>query len=183
MIYRENITIPVNPRTHRHVGYAFVTLSTSFEADRVISQLSGKEILERKTSIQRARAEEMKTLDTGTTSAEEGTFVTSDERMGGYRGDGNVEAEEEHEEDTAHEISRSVTPQDMQAAPPMSWNTVNTTKIRTTFKEGKSPANSAERLDQQPSPAHTEGSDSQGNIQMSTDTDLKQTQTLGQFPH
>ncbi|KAF3344275.1 Putative aspartic-type endopeptidase OPSB [Verticillium dahliae VDG2] len=46
----ESVSIPKNPRTDRPVGYAFVDLSTPTEAERAISELSGKEILERKVS-------------------------------------------------------------------------------------------------------------------------------------
>ncbi|KAI4869570.1 RNA-binding domain-containing protein [Hypoxylon rubiginosum] len=51
----ESVSIPKNPRTDRPVGYAFVDLSTPTEADRAIAELSGKEILERKVSVQLAR--------------------------------------------------------------------------------------------------------------------------------
>ncbi|XP_044722077.1 RNA recognition motif domain-containing protein [Hirsutella rhossiliensis] len=54
----ESVSIPKNPRTDRPVGYAFVDLSTPTEADRAISELSGKEILERKVSVQLARKPE-----------------------------------------------------------------------------------------------------------------------------
>ena len=40
------------------MGYAFVDLSTPTEADRAIAELSGKEILERKVSVQLARKPE-----------------------------------------------------------------------------------------------------------------------------
>ncbi|KAI0022769.1 hypothetical protein F4780DRAFT_167390 [Xylariomycetidae sp. FL0641] len=51
----ESVSIPKNPRTDRPVGYAFVDLSTPSEAERAIAELSGKEILERKVSVQLAR--------------------------------------------------------------------------------------------------------------------------------
>ncbi|KAI0152475.1 RNA-binding domain-containing protein [Hypoxylon sp. NC0597] len=51
----ESVSIPKNPRTDRPVGYAFVDLSTPTEAERAIAELSGKEILERKVSVQLAR--------------------------------------------------------------------------------------------------------------------------------
>lgn len=54
----EGVTIPKNPRTERSVGYAFVDLSTPTEAERAIAELSGKEILERKVSVQLARKPE-----------------------------------------------------------------------------------------------------------------------------
>lgn len=134
MSNRENVDIPVNPRTRRPVGYAFVTVSNSDEADRAMSQLSGNEILDRKVSIQRARADEMKAPDPGTTAAQEGASTTRDERMEGYHGIRSVEAEKEIEEDNIlRETSQIGSPQDVQAAPPMNWNAVNTTKIRTTL--------------------------------------------------
>ncbi|KAK7754085.1 hypothetical protein SLS62_003931 [Diatrype stigma] len=51
----ESVSIPKNPRTDRPVGYAFVDLSTPTEAERAIAELSGKDILERKVSVQLAR--------------------------------------------------------------------------------------------------------------------------------
>jgi RNA recognition motif-containing protein len=57
-LYSESTSIPKNPRTDRPVGYAFVDLSTPSEAERAISELSGKEILERKVSVQLARKPE-----------------------------------------------------------------------------------------------------------------------------
>lgn len=57
-LYSESTSIPKNPRTDRPVGYAFVDLSTPSEAERAITELSGKEILERKVSVQLARKPE-----------------------------------------------------------------------------------------------------------------------------
>lgn len=54
----ESTSIPKNPRTDRPVGYAFVDLSTPSEAERAIAELSGKEILDRKVSVQLARKPE-----------------------------------------------------------------------------------------------------------------------------
>ncbi|KAI1000208.1 hypothetical protein K3495_g7989 [Podosphaera aphanis] len=54
----ESISIPKNPRTDRPVGYAFVDLATPSEAERAITELSGKDILERKVSVQLARRPE-----------------------------------------------------------------------------------------------------------------------------
>eukprot|EP00249_Psilotum_nudum_P009667 c2207_g1_i1 orf=252-1253(-) len=51
----ESTSIPVNPRTNRPVGYAFVDLKSADEAQKAIDNLSGKEILERKVSVQLAR--------------------------------------------------------------------------------------------------------------------------------
>ncbi|KAL9610846.1 MAG: hypothetical protein Q9167_004486 [Letrouitia subvulpina] len=54
----ESTSIPTNPRTTRPVGYAFVDLSTADEAQKAIVELSGKEILDRKVSVQLARKPE-----------------------------------------------------------------------------------------------------------------------------
>jgi len=51
----ESTSIPVNPRTNRPVGYAFVDLKTPEEAEKAIENLSGQDILERKVSVQLAR--------------------------------------------------------------------------------------------------------------------------------
>ena len=54
----ESTSIPTNPRTTRPVGYAFVDLSSADDSQRAIADLSGKEILERKVSVQLARKPE-----------------------------------------------------------------------------------------------------------------------------
>ncbi len=54
----ETTSIPTNPRTTRPVGYAFVDLSTAEEAQKAITELAGKVILERKVSVQLARKPE-----------------------------------------------------------------------------------------------------------------------------
>lgn len=54
----ESASIPVHPRTNRPVGYAFVDVATAPEAQAAIAELSGKEILERKVSVQLARKPE-----------------------------------------------------------------------------------------------------------------------------
>jgi RNA recognition motif-containing protein len=51
----ESTSIPVNPRTNRPVGYAFVDLKTAEDATKAIDNLSGQDILERKVSVQLAR--------------------------------------------------------------------------------------------------------------------------------
>ena len=58
MSYRESTSIPTNPRTTRPVGYAFVDLVTADEAEKAIQELSGKQILDRKVSVQLARKPE-----------------------------------------------------------------------------------------------------------------------------
>ncbi|KUI54838.1 Single-stranded TG1-3 DNA-binding protein [Cytospora mali] len=69
----ESVTIPKNPRTERSVGYAFVDLSTPTEAERAIAELSGKEILERKVSVQLARKPEPNAEKTDANGEGEGT--------------------------------------------------------------------------------------------------------------
>ncbi|KAI4224584.1 MAG: hypothetical protein LQ349_007207 [Xanthoria aureola] len=54
----ETTSIPTNPRTARPVGYAFVDLTTADEAQKAITELSGKEIMDRKVSVQLARKPE-----------------------------------------------------------------------------------------------------------------------------
>lgn len=56
--HSESTSIPINPRTTRPVGYAFVDLSSADDSQRAIADLSGKEILERKVSVQLARKPE-----------------------------------------------------------------------------------------------------------------------------
>lgn len=67
----ESVSIPVNPRTSRPVGYAFVDLSAPSEAERAISELNGQTILDRKVSIQLARKPEAH--GEGATSGGEGS--------------------------------------------------------------------------------------------------------------
>ncbi|KAI4138753.1 MAG: hypothetical protein L6R39_006629 [Caloplaca ligustica] len=51
----DDLKIPVNPRTSRSLGYAFVTLSTADEAARAVEGLSGSQFADRKLSVQFAR--------------------------------------------------------------------------------------------------------------------------------
>jgi len=55
LCYSESTSIPVNPRTNRPVGYAFVDLQKAEDADKAIENLSGTDILDRKVSVQLAR--------------------------------------------------------------------------------------------------------------------------------
>ncbi|KAL3420402.1 RNA recognition domain-containing protein [Phlyctema vagabunda] len=85
----ESTSIPKNPRTDRPVGYAFVDLSTPSEAERAIAELSGKEILERKVSVQLARKPEAAGDKTeGATSGGEGSGVEGGRRRASGRGRG-----------------------------------------------------------------------------------------------
>ncbi|KAI4266991.1 MAG: hypothetical protein LQ337_008580 [Flavoplaca oasis] len=54
----ETTSIPTNPRTARPVGYAFVDLTTAEEAQKAIEALNGKDIMDRKVSVQLARKPE-----------------------------------------------------------------------------------------------------------------------------
>ncbi|KAK8223489.1 hypothetical protein BKA81DRAFT_295648 [Phyllosticta paracitricarpa] len=82
----ESTSIPVNPRTTRPVGYAFVDLSTPSEAERAITELNGKAILDRKVSIQLARKPEAHGEGSG--SGGEGTNGTGNRRRSSTRGRG-----------------------------------------------------------------------------------------------
>ncbi|KAI9803046.1 MAG: hypothetical protein M1826_005034 [Phylliscum demangeonii] len=59
----ETATIPHNPRSERPVGYGFVDMTSAAEAERAIAELGGKEILERKVSVQYARKPDERNLD------------------------------------------------------------------------------------------------------------------------
>jgi RNA recognition motif-containing protein len=83
----ESVSIPKNPRTDRPVGYAFVDLSTPSEAERAIAELSGKEILERKVSVQLARKPESNEKGEG---AAEGSGGEGTRRRQSTRGRGRA---------------------------------------------------------------------------------------------
>jgi RNA recognition motif-containing protein len=83
----ESVSIPKNPRTDRPVGYAFVDLSTPSEADRAIEELSGKEILERKVSVQLARKPEAAAEKTEAANGE-GSGAEGSRRRASGRGRG-----------------------------------------------------------------------------------------------
>ncbi|KAL9128544.1 MAG: hypothetical protein Q9217_002809 [Psora testacea] len=88
----ETTSIPTNPRTTRPVGYAFVDLSTADEAQKAITDLSGKVILERKVSVQLARkpetAAEKAAADSGGVGGESGRRRSSGRGRGRGRGRG-----------------------------------------------------------------------------------------------
>ncbi|KAG9234519.1 hypothetical protein BJ875DRAFT_461261 [Amylocarpus encephaloides] len=85
----ESTSIPKNPRTDRPVGYAFVDLSSPGEAERAITELSGKEILDRKVSVQLARKPEPAGEKTeGATSGGEGASGGEGRRRQSGRGRG-----------------------------------------------------------------------------------------------
>ena len=84
----ESTSIPTNPRTTRPVGYAFVDLSTATEAQRAISELSGKEILNRKVSVQLARKPEAATEKVDGAAGGEGVSGGEGRRRNAGRGRG-----------------------------------------------------------------------------------------------
>ena len=134
MSNREDVTIPVNPRTGRPAGYAFVTVSTSHDADRAISQLSGTEIFERKVSIQRARAGDTEAPKSGNTAAKEVASTPDEKHREGFHSNRSAKAKDKREEsDVLQESSENTSPREVQAAAPVNWNAVNTTKIRTSL--------------------------------------------------
>ncbi|KAL7274157.1 hypothetical protein RUND412_002957 [Rhizina undulata] len=51
----EYTSMPINPRTGRPVGYAFVNLTTMEETERAVIELDYKELLGRKVHVQFAR--------------------------------------------------------------------------------------------------------------------------------
>lgn len=88
--HSETASIPVNPRTSRPVGYAFVDLKSAEDAQQAISDLSGKEILERKVSVQLARKPEP--AGDRAESAGEGGQVGEGRKRGSGRGRGRGRA-------------------------------------------------------------------------------------------
>ncbi|KAI9866294.1 MAG: hypothetical protein M1813_001416 [Trichoglossum hirsutum] len=90
----ESTSIPTNPRTNRPVGYAFVDLSTPSEAERAISELSGKEVLDRKVSVQLARKPEPagEKSEVPVSGGEGGSSGEGGRRRGGGRGRGRGRA-------------------------------------------------------------------------------------------
>ncbi|KAJ5663348.1 hypothetical protein N7507_004079 [Penicillium longicatenatum] len=88
----ESTSIPVNPRTNRPVGYAFVDLVSATEATAAIESLSGKEILARKVSVQLARKPEPAEAKEGAASGNEGASGTEGRKRTGGRGRGRGRA-------------------------------------------------------------------------------------------
>ncbi|KIX97990.1 uncharacterized protein Z520_06069 [Fonsecaea multimorphosa CBS 102226] len=84
----ESTSIPVNPRTNRPVGYAFVDLKSAEEAEKAIENLSGKEILERKVSVQVARKPDQATTPEGAAEGADAERKRSSGRGRGGRGRG-----------------------------------------------------------------------------------------------
>ncbi|KAH7375783.1 hypothetical protein B0T11DRAFT_13243 [Plectosphaerella cucumerina] len=121
----ESVSIPKNPRTDRPVGYAFVDLSTPTEAERAISELSGKEILERKVSVQLARkpepAGEKAEVANGEGAPEGNRRRPSGRGRGRGRGGrgarGGRDAKEEGAEEAAPAAAAAAAPEGAAAAP------------------------------------------------------------------
>ena len=86
--HSESKSIPTHPHSNRPVGYAFVDLSTATEAQRAISELSGKEILQRKVSVQLARKPEGDKGANGEGADDEGRRRPSGRGRGRGRGRG-----------------------------------------------------------------------------------------------
>lgn len=122
----ENVYIPVNPRTSRPVGYAFVDFTTSEAADLARLQLSGKELLERKISLQMARKKTTMTVKATVAAREEDDDTIEDVDAIGTNNDMNDEA---IYRDTLKDLETTKA----NIAPPMNWNAINNTKIRTSL--------------------------------------------------
>lgn len=82
----------MNPRTNRPVGYAFVDLATAHEASAAIEELSGKEILSRKVSVQLARKPEPAEAKEAAASGGEGASGNEGRKRTGGRGRGRGRA-------------------------------------------------------------------------------------------
>jgi len=53
--YVQSVRIPINPRTTRPVGYAFVDLYIPSQLEQAVSELDGKSLVDRKVSVQLAK--------------------------------------------------------------------------------------------------------------------------------
>ena len=137
------MTNPINPLTSRPTGYGFVEVATSAEADRAISQLDGKSLLERKVSVQRTRK-----TSSGGGSAGTAVFrkeATPNLSMPVDEDIGNFEPKETHEDPVQERgtilkqgIKQDFRDEVKQLGAPTKWNAVNTTKIRTSFGGSRS---------------------------------------------
>ena len=123
---RESIVIPTNPCTSHSVGYAFVDVNTPQAADSAISQLSGKEILARKISVQLARKSGIAIPNIAADDAEVKTIDDEADEA-----DGGIKEEQLDNEDLDQ-------PQTMKSdiAPALNWNAINGIKIRTSLGSG-----------------------------------------------
>ncbi|KAL9111130.1 MAG: hypothetical protein Q9227_004393 [Pyrenula ochraceoflavens] len=88
----ESVSIPVNPRTTRPVGYAFVDLKSAEDAQKAITELSGKDVSERKVSVQLARKPEASVEKTDAVAAGENAEGGEPRKRGTGRGRGRGRA-------------------------------------------------------------------------------------------
>ncbi|KAK3170618.1 hypothetical protein OEA41_002699 [Lepraria neglecta] len=135
----ETALIPVNPHTSRPVGYGFVEVATSVDADRAISELSGKFLLERKISVQRARkapsgraSPSTSNFGKETTTAAPVDKDTMDCKVE-ISDEDPVEAEGYKPVEEVKQEVRNVMNQAEQKIVPTNWSAINTTKIRTSL--------------------------------------------------
>ena len=134
----------MNPRTSRPVGYGFVEVATSVDADRAISELSGKFLLERKISVQRARKAPSGRASPSTSSSGKKTSTAApvDEDTMDCKveisDEDPVEAEGYNPVEEVKQQVRNVMNQLEQKMVPTNWSAINTTKIRTSLGGGQS---------------------------------------------
>ncbi|KIV99400.1 uncharacterized protein PV09_08943 [Verruconis gallopava] len=147
----EGVSIPVNPRTTRPVGYAFVDLSTPSEAERAINELNGKNILDRKVSIQLARKPEA-TPEGGAKSGDESAGKTTRRRLSGRgrgRGRGGRAARGGRKTDDANGTEAAAeatngTATNVPAQTEPIVDSTNKTKTKTKAKKGEEAATPAD---------------------------------------
>lgn len=94
-------------------------------------QVTQPDVTEQEKALVEGRRSIIRELPTDTT-VEEGAPTTTREHIEGYIANGTVKAEGAIQE-KMREISDVMPPQNVRAAPPVNWNAVNATKIRTTL--------------------------------------------------
>jgi RNA recognition motif-containing protein len=104
----DSATIPTNPRTGRPVGYAFVDLKSASDAQKAIDELSGKEILDRKVSVQFTKHDGSSTKPAAAAPAGEegGSGGEGTRRRGSGRGRGRGRGERSERGDRAERGGR-----------------------------------------------------------------------------
>lgn len=138
--------IPVNPRTKRPVGYAFVDIASCLQAQRATLELSGQYLLERKISVQLARKSSLPVqVDESSPVPGQRIQIQEGEAMGEEATEDKAavkdESSSEGEADRAdkgfhHEVRIMGEKLDTKATP-VNWNAANTVKIRTKLGEGR----------------------------------------------
>ena len=123
MLDSENDFISVNPRTQRHDGFALVDLTTSDNADSATSQLSSKQILARKVSVQSARKSDPPAP--GIATKEDEVNPSEDAK--------NKWVNEDEEEVTETKEPELASHTRIGPTSALNWNSVNKIKIRTTL--------------------------------------------------